>query len=557
MKRNQILILAALLWPLSPPVLADDHTFSKPQSNGYRVDFCRNWGEGCGEVAANAFCLTQGYEAATAFAADNDIGASTPTQTLGDHKVCDQAFCDGFLSISCYRAGSTAPASRTSGTASRGANPAVSSTMRINPALIKALKKPTQSSAPSSETTQPPMPAQPEPPKSTTPGNPPPQPTAPEVPPPASPKIPPTQPGGDPDEFLVIYPSSTQARMGIFGNQAAAGKLEELRTVPLVVKSDLLAVEPGDFNGDGQTDLALLEYPDPSDLGSVDITLLSFAGTAGFQPLAHQALQLSGMPLLTVGKLLEKGHDDALLYVPAGGSAVIFSAQYGLVIVQWGAKGALIPIDANGDGIEETLDYADPAGTLDLVGLELIEPDANDISYATPVIRPLPPVGELRRFTVGDFTGDGRDDLFIFDPTAGEMSLAQFNTKGGISSNVMISSGWPETYLVTNGYDFIGDQRDEELAYNPTEGEVILVRFTEAGKVQGFPNFSTMKKATGLIPGFFTGSGKASVIGMQPLENNRLFHVQFDEAGQDHANTLMEQLPDGGIIVVGNFVKGN
>jgi hypothetical protein len=76
----------------------DTTTFSNPMQGPQRLDWCLNWSEGCGEQAANAWCASKGFAAATAFNIANDI---PPTRLIGTGAVCDQAFCDGFTDITC------------------------------------------------------------------------------------------------------------------------------------------------------------------------------------------------------------------------------------------------------------------------------------------------------------------------------------------------------------------------------------------------------------------------------------------------------------------------
>lgn len=74
--------------------------------NSYRLDWCYNSAKNCGKMAANEYCRSSTvfavpYEKATKWEMDPDIGARTPTWVMGDHKVCDQSFCDGFAYITC------------------------------------------------------------------------------------------------------------------------------------------------------------------------------------------------------------------------------------------------------------------------------------------------------------------------------------------------------------------------------------------------------------------------------------------------------------------------
>jgi len=75
--------------------------FEPPLSDGKRIDICLNWGSGCGQAAADAFCQTAGFARAADFTVAEDIGAESPTLVIGDGKLCTEAYCDGFAMIRC------------------------------------------------------------------------------------------------------------------------------------------------------------------------------------------------------------------------------------------------------------------------------------------------------------------------------------------------------------------------------------------------------------------------------------------------------------------------
>jgi len=105
---------AALLALASAPAVAELQVFPLPEYEGHRVDLCRVWGNECGQAAADEFCRRNGFSSAEGFTVDHDIGAATPTRTLVDGGICNQAFCDGFESITCTRPGSGAMSDTTS-----------------------------------------------------------------------------------------------------------------------------------------------------------------------------------------------------------------------------------------------------------------------------------------------------------------------------------------------------------------------------------------------------------------------------------------------------------
>lgn len=80
---------------------AEREVFTRPAHEGRRVDVCRLWSQGCGQPAADHFCELQHFERSIAFEVESDIGATAPTMTLEDRRLCDPAYCDGYLSITC------------------------------------------------------------------------------------------------------------------------------------------------------------------------------------------------------------------------------------------------------------------------------------------------------------------------------------------------------------------------------------------------------------------------------------------------------------------------
>jgi len=94
----------AMLMGFVASASAENKTFGNPMQGGNRLDWCFNWGVGCGAQAANAWCKAQGWKnGAVGFSEAKDIGASSPTRLIGTGAVCDQPFCDGFAQITCSR----------------------------------------------------------------------------------------------------------------------------------------------------------------------------------------------------------------------------------------------------------------------------------------------------------------------------------------------------------------------------------------------------------------------------------------------------------------------
>jgi len=83
---------------------AETKTFDNPMIGTNRLDWCVDWGKGCGQDAATAWCKSNAYDHSVEVKQAPDIGASSPTQLIATGEVCDQSYCDGFTSITCVTA---------------------------------------------------------------------------------------------------------------------------------------------------------------------------------------------------------------------------------------------------------------------------------------------------------------------------------------------------------------------------------------------------------------------------------------------------------------------
>jgi hypothetical protein len=70
------------------------------------LDWCLNWGSGCGKAAADAFCKFKGHGLADKFTKVDRLGHSV---VLTDRKVCAQPHCDAFAAIACRASATEAP----------------------------------------------------------------------------------------------------------------------------------------------------------------------------------------------------------------------------------------------------------------------------------------------------------------------------------------------------------------------------------------------------------------------------------------------------------------
>ncbi len=95
-----LIVFAVLFWSATPLGAAEVY-LGRPTVGENRVDICLQWGSGCDGEAAEAYCKSLGYDRMVSWEPDNDIGADHPTIVIGSGQVCADAYCDGYLSVTC------------------------------------------------------------------------------------------------------------------------------------------------------------------------------------------------------------------------------------------------------------------------------------------------------------------------------------------------------------------------------------------------------------------------------------------------------------------------
>ncbi len=101
-----LLILLIGLSGLPAPAAGAEvsQTFVAPVIKDVRLDWCRNWGVGCGGPAAELFCREKGFDKATRWSIEQNVGArGIPTLVFGDGRLCRAPNCSGFRVIECAR----------------------------------------------------------------------------------------------------------------------------------------------------------------------------------------------------------------------------------------------------------------------------------------------------------------------------------------------------------------------------------------------------------------------------------------------------------------------
>jgi hypothetical protein len=100
---RRIALALALVATCSATALAGTEykTINQPKWKGHLLDWCLTWATDCGQLAADKFCQSSGFDASKTFSKWEDTGQST--RLIGSNQVCDEPTCDSFKAIQCVK----------------------------------------------------------------------------------------------------------------------------------------------------------------------------------------------------------------------------------------------------------------------------------------------------------------------------------------------------------------------------------------------------------------------------------------------------------------------
>jgi hypothetical protein len=292
-----------------------------------------------------------------------------------------------------------------------------------------------------------------------------------------------------------------------------SGRFHEASGSPFAAGKNPDAIAVGDFNGDGKADLAVANYSDNT------VSVLLGDGHGGFNPapgspitVGTGPLQVAAVDLNTDGKLdlavvnTQSGNMSVLLGDGAGG----FHAASGSPVPVGSYPASIAFADFNHDG---KLDLAVVRGSPATQASTLVGDGAGGFSStrATPVTSPT-------HVTAGNFTGDGNVDL-AFTDYGGNVQVALGDGTGGFTAG-----GSP--FAVGNGpFDLaLGDfNRDGKLdiaVANRNDDNVSVLLNTTA------PPPGTSGPAP--LPGQPTGAGEPRPVISHPSLTHKRFRVSAD-----------------------------
>jgi hypothetical protein len=208
---------------------------------------------------------------------------------------------------------------------------------------------------------------------------------------------------------------------------------------------------PGDYDGDGKTDLAVYR---PSN-GTWYILQSSTNNTTS---VAYQWGASTDIPV--PGDYDGDGKTDLAVYRPSNGTWYIrlSSTNYTTsVAYQWGVSTDVpVPGDYDGDGKTDFAVYRPSTGTWFI--LQSSTNNATSVAYqwGASTDTPVP----------GDYDGDGKTDLAVWRPSTGTWFILQSSTNNATS----VSYVWGTSTDIPVGGDFDGDGKTDLAVFRPSTG---------------------------------------------------------------------------------------
>ncbi|MEM7828372.1 MAG: S8 family serine peptidase [Candidatus Aenigmatarchaeota archaeon] len=291
----------------------------------------------------------------------------------------------------------------------------------------------------------------------------------------------------------------------------------------------------GDFNGDGRADILTVN---PS--GGAVLRLSKVDGGGNWNGWDNKwATWPSNYSDVYVGDFNGDGKDDILTVDPNGNAVLRQSAGGAGTWTGWQNFWATWPSsysrvyvgDFNGDGKDDIFTINPWTGAAVIRQSVVSGSDWNGWSNKWAALP-----SNYTELYVGDFNGDGRDDLLTRDPLTGYVVIRQSVVSGGNWtgwSNKWAS--WPKTYSRLSVGDFNGDGKDDVLTLSfSTGGAVLRLSIVSNGDWNGWGN----KWAAWPLGSYskvyvkdFNGDGKDDILTVNPSNGNAVIRQSAGGAG--------------------------
>jgi hypothetical protein len=158
---------------------------------------------------------------------------------------------------------------------------------------------------------------------------------------------------------------------------------------------------------------------------------------------------------------------------------------------------------------------------------------------------------------VGDFIGNGRQQVLLYDRTAGQADVVGFDSTGNTNLDTT-NSGWRTSWDLIVVGDFIGNGRQQVLLYDRTAGQGDVVGFDSTGNTNLDTTNSGWRTSWDQIAvGSFLGNSQQQIL-LYDHTAGQADVVGFNNTGNENIDTTNSGWrTTWNPIVAGNFLSGN
>ncbi len=203
--------------------------------------------------------------------------------------------------------------------------------------------------------------------------------------------------------------------------------------------------------------------------------------------------------------------------------------------------------DFLGNGQDQVLLYDQAAGQADVVGFDgtgKTNLDTTNSGWRT----------SWNQIVAGDFLGNGRDQVLLYDRAAGQADVVGFDNTGKTNLDTT-NSGWRTSWDVIVAGNFLGNGRQQVLLYDRAAGQADVVGFDSTGKTNLDTTDSGWRTSWDqIVVGDFLGNGRDQVL-LYDHAAGQADLVGFDGTGNTNLDTTNSGWRTSwNLIVVGNFL---
>jgi hypothetical protein len=154
----------------------------------------------------------------------------------------------------------------------------------------------------------------------------------------------------------------------------------------------------------------------------------------------------------------------------------------------------------------------------------------------------------------GDFIGNGRQQILLYDRAAGQADVVGFDANGRTNLDTT-NSGWRSSWDVIVAGDFIGNGRQQILLYDHAAGQADVVGFDSNGRTNLDTTNSGWRSSWDVIVvGDFVGNGRQQIL-LYDRAAGQADVVGFDSNGNTNLDTTNSGWRSSwDVIVAGDFI---